>query len=73
MDAVNGMVQAQEQAEALTKHAQVKIDSLLLALLDMPKAVWYLERPDVVVSVAPRSDSHGMTPQLYHVFGILSN
>lgn len=57
MDAVNGMVQAQEQAEALTKHAQVKIDSLLLALLDMPKAVWYLERPDVVVSVAPRSDS----------------
>ena len=42
MDAVNGMVQAQEQAEALTKHAQVKIDSLLLALLDMPKAVWYL-------------------------------
>ena len=56
MDAVNGMVQAQEQAEALTKHAQA-IDSLLLALLDMPKAVWYLERPDVVVSVAPRSDS----------------
>lgn len=54
MDAVNGMVQAQEQAEALTK---LKIDSLLLALLDMPKAVWYLERPDVVVSVAPRSDS----------------
>ena len=54
MDAVNGMVQAQEQAEALTKHAQAK---LLLALLDMPKAVWYLERTDVVVSVAPRSDS----------------
>lgn len=24
MDAVNGMVQAQEQAEALTKHAQAK-------------------------------------------------
>ena len=48
MDAVNGMVQAQEQAEALTKHAQAK---------DMPKAVWYLERTDVVVSVAPRSDS----------------
>lgn len=42
MDAVNGMVQAQEQAEALTKHAQVKIDSLLLALLDCLKqsGIW---------------------------------
>lgn len=57
MDAVNGMVQAQEQAEALTKHAQAKDRLTPACLVGLPKAVWYLERTDVVVSVAPRSDS----------------
>lgn len=41
----------------MTLSLSLLLDSLLLALLDMPKAVWYLERTDVVVSVAPRSDS----------------